>query len=388
MVITPAIHLSVAIASRLKPCVLLAQTSAAMFKSTIFTVVAAILTGLAAAASPAQWAQKSIYQVMTDRFARSNGSTDDCDVLKYCGGTWSGLINKLDYIQGMGFTAVQISPVVENLPQDTGYGEAYHGYWPQNIYALNDKFGNAGDLSHLASELHNRGMYLMVDVVINDMAFAINGSMPQKIDYSVFNPFNDPKYFHNYCNITDYANWTDAQVCWLGVENVALPDLDTESNEVGTMVNDWIKQLVANYSIDGLRIDAAKHVNDAFLPPFVEAAGVFTFGEVYTSVADDICRYQTKDLIAGLPNYPLNGALIKAFTAGDMTSLSEMIQSVDSSCNDTSVLGTFAENHDLPRFATLDDDVALASNAIAFTILADGIPTSRFFGDLRIRYIC
>lgn len=147
----------------------------------------------------AQWRSQSIYQIVTDRFARTDGSTTaSCNINNYCGGSWQGIINKLDYIQGMGFTAVRsilttlllrltfqiwISPVVENLPQSTGDGESYHGYWAQNIYALNANFGSASDLRALSSALHQRGMvrkysdglpsltflfqYLMVDVVTN-----------------------------------------------------------------------------------------------------------------------------------------------------------------------------------------------------------------------------
>jgi len=61
------------------------------------------------AAAPSEWRSKSIYQVLTDRFARTDGSTSaTCDTgdRVYCGGTYRGLIDKLDYIQGMGFTAV------------------------------------------------------------------------------------------------------------------------------------------------------------------------------------------------------------------------------------------------------------------------------------------
>jgi alpha-amylase len=61
------------------------------------------------ALTAAQWKQQSIYQVLTDRFARTDGSTTaSCNINNYCGGTWQGIINKLDYIQGMGFTAVCI----------------------------------------------------------------------------------------------------------------------------------------------------------------------------------------------------------------------------------------------------------------------------------------
>jgi alpha-amylase len=59
------------------------------------------------ALTPAQWRSQSIYQVITDRFARTDGSTSaSCDLNRYCGGTWQGLIKKLDYIQNMGFSAV------------------------------------------------------------------------------------------------------------------------------------------------------------------------------------------------------------------------------------------------------------------------------------------
>ena len=63
------------------------------------------------AATAAQWRGRSIYQVLTDRYARTDGSTTaSCNTgnRAYCGGTWRGLINKLDYIKNMGFTAVII----------------------------------------------------------------------------------------------------------------------------------------------------------------------------------------------------------------------------------------------------------------------------------------
>ena len=63
------------------------------------------------AATAAHWRSRSIYQVVTDRFARTDGSrTAACEAKKglYCGGSWQGLENKLDYIQGMGFDAVWI----------------------------------------------------------------------------------------------------------------------------------------------------------------------------------------------------------------------------------------------------------------------------------------
>lgn len=109
--------------------------------------------------TPAEWRSQSIYQVMTDRFARTDGSTTaPCRLDDYCGGTWQGLISKLSYIQQMGFTAIWISPVVQNVQGLTADGNSYHGYWQNNPYALNRKFGTADDLKALSAEVHRRGM--------------------------------------------------------------------------------------------------------------------------------------------------------------------------------------------------------------------------------------
>jgi alpha-amylase len=113
------------------------------------------------AANPVQWRERSIYQLLTDRFALSNGDTTaPCNVEKgrYCGGTWAGIEEKLDYIQGMGFDAIWISPITQNIERSTDYGEAYHGYWQQDIYSINTHFGTPEDLKALAGALHIRGM--------------------------------------------------------------------------------------------------------------------------------------------------------------------------------------------------------------------------------------
>ncbi|KAH2069768.1 hypothetical protein KXV52_001183 [Aspergillus fumigatus] len=322
------------------------------------------LASLASADAPSsqQWAERAIYQVMTDRFARPAGSSDaPCDPERYCGGSWTGIIDKLDYIQDLGFTAIQISPVVENIPDNTKYGEAYHGYWPKNLYALNEHFGTADELRRLVSEVHRRDMYLIVDVMINDMAQAVNGSMKDdpslKIDYSQLFPFDDEKYYHPFCAITD---WTDPKIyknCWFAVETVALPVLNTGDASVATMIGDWIKQFVGNYSIDGLRIDAALHMDDDYVEGFSKAAGLFTIGEVSNGDTSLVCKYE--NLVSSVLNYPLYYALIQAFTAGNMLGLAESIRAVQKDCKDFTLLETFVENHDLPRFASLTNDTTV-----------------------------
>lgn len=275
----------------------------------------------------------------------------------------------------MGFTAIQISPVVENMEGETSVGEPYHGYWSQNIYAINKRFGTAQDLKDLSAELHKRGMLLMVDVVVNNMAQKFDNVIPPKVDYTKFKPFNKPEYFHKYCNVTEWTVPQNYQECWLYPYGVALADLKTESKEVSNELNEWVKELVANYSIDGLRIDAAKHVNDEFLAPFVEASGVFAFGEVLTGETEDFCPYQNKNLLPGMPNYLEYYPLNEAFNGGGFEKLADIRNKGASSCTDVFALGAFSENHDMPRFPSLNPDMTLAKNMMTYILLTDGIPT-------------
>jgi alpha-amylase len=68
-----------------------------------------IFPSFGTAASRDDWRRRSVYQLMTDRFARTNDNDNSpCNVLNYCGGTYQGLINHLDWIQDMGFTAVSL----------------------------------------------------------------------------------------------------------------------------------------------------------------------------------------------------------------------------------------------------------------------------------------
>ncbi|KLJ06930.1 alpha-amylase A type-3 [Blastomyces silverae] len=326
------------------------------------------------AATPAEWRSQSIYFLLTDRFARSDGSTTapcNTEDRRYCGGTWQGIINKLDYIQNMGFSAIWITPVTKQFPEKSGYGEAFHGYWQQDIYNVEPHYGSADDLRELSAALHDRGMYLMVDVVANHMGYAGPSS---GVDYSRFVPFNSKSYFHTYCPITNYDDQANVENCWLGDDTVSLPDLDTGKPEVQNIFNDWISALVSNYSIDGLRIDTVKHVPKPFWRKFNDAAGVYSMGEVYSGDSGYTCHYQ--NYLDGLVNFPIYYALREAFKSpgGNIANLYNMINTMKGSCADSTLLGTFAENHDTPRFASYTKDMSLAKNALVFTILADGIP--------------
>ena len=132
--------------------------------------------------------------------------------------------------------------------------------------------------------------------------------------------------------------------------------------------------LYTDYIVDGLRVDTVKHVPTSFWSGYNDAAGVYCVGEVFDGDPDYTCNYQ--NYMDGVLNYPVYYQLLAAFqsTAGSISSLYSMIQSVAAACADPTLLGNFIENHDNPRFASYTSDYSLAKNVLSFLFFTDGIP--------------
>jgi alpha-amylase len=90
-----------------------------------------------------QWKSRVIYQLLTDRFAKDgDDSKITCNLGNYCGGTFKGIEEHLDYIKGMGFDAIWISPILKNKEG------SFHGYHNIDIYSINEHFGTSDDLKN------------------------------------------------------------------------------------------------------------------------------------------------------------------------------------------------------------------------------------------------
>ncbi|KAK6977446.1 alpha-amylase [Favolaschia claudopus] len=327
------------------------------------------------AADASDWRSRSIYQIMTDRFARADGSLiAPCDPKerKYCGGTWSGITKRLDYIQNMGFTAIWISPIVQQISGETYEGEAYHGYWPQNLYALNPHFGSEQDLKDLVNACHARGMYLMVDVVINH--FANQGEI---VKYENFVPFSNERFFHSRCPI-DWGNQTSIEYCWMGDGFVTLPDINTEDPQVIDTWKKYLNSAVSQYGIDGYRLDAVRNIPKPVWSDITRSVGVYMQGEVWDKNPNIICPYQ--EHMGGLHNYPFKEMATTVFTTpgGNLADLVEVAHQMQVQCKDVTLFGLFMENHDNPRLGSFTNDMARLRNLAVLNILTDGIPIVYF----------
>ena len=307
-----------------------------------------------------QWKSRSIYQVLTDRFARTSGS-GSCNLSKYCGGSYKGIQSKLDYIKGMGFDAIWISPIVENT------AGSYHGYHLTNLYKLNSNFGTEDDLKNLITACHKKDIWVMVDVVANHVG-------PVGTDFSKITPFNKAEHYHDWCDITDWSNQWQVENCRL----CGLPDLKQENTWVTEKLLSWITDIVKKYNFDGIRIDTIMEVPKSFWDKFRKSAGVFQIGEAFDGRLDYVADYQNH--LDSVFNYPLYYTIKSSF-CGSFRNLEGYFMNSRSHFPHPEYMATFVENHDNPRFLNQCNDVGKFTNAAIFSLLWEGIPVFYYGGE-------
>jgi alpha-amylase len=329
----------------------------------IATFLLSILSPALSAHSPEEWRDRTIYQVLTDRFAGPDSSS--CNLGDYCGGTFQGLTSKLDYIADLGFDAIWISPVVENT--DGGY----HGYWAKNLSAINNKFGTKEDLHALVEAAHAKSMWIMVDVVGNHMG----GSIGQVSSYA---PFNQNDHYHDCtgcpsnCAITDFQTLYSHNCEHCRLEG--LPDLNQDNSYVSSQLTSWIKDLVDDYNFDGIRVDTVPEVKPAFWKLFNDAAGCYAIGEVFNGDIKYVSPFQGQAL-DGVLSYPMFFQIRNVFASGKSFSMLQTLSdSMPSQFLDVSLLGTFLDNHDNVRFLNINSDRTKYKNALLHVLFSSGIP--------------
>jgi glycosidase len=173
-------------------------------------IVIAVSGGTAVAKGPDHKAQHSLrapltgenfYFVMADRF--ENGRTDNdhggltqtkavsgfdpADKAYYHGGDLDGLLDQIDYIQGLGTTAIWLTPSFKNkaVQDNNGFPSAgYHGYWITDFTQIDPHLGTNAELRALVDEAHDRGMKVFFDIITNHPADVIQydeGAAPEYV---------------------------------------------------------------------------------------------------------------------------------------------------------------------------------------------------------------
>ncbi|OYD09905.1 alpha amylase [Paludifilum halophilum] len=288
-----------------------------------------------------QWETRSIYFIMTDRFSNGDPSNDDYggyasdpdDPRKYHGGDFQGIIDQLDYIKNMGFTAIWITPVTMQRSAN-----AYHGYWTYDFYSVDGHLGDMDKLKELVQKAHEQGIAVMLDVVANH-----TGDFQPNNGFAAA-PFDQYDWYHHNGDVQD---WNDQW--WVENGDVAgLDDLNHENPEVVVELNNWIEWMVEMTGVDGLRVDTVKHVPKWFWKEFDDSAGTFTMGEVYhgdPGYVGDYTHYL--DAVLDFPMY---------YTIRDVFGQDRSMYRIrdrlaqDGNYDHPSLNGVFIDNHDVPRF--------------------------------------
>ena len=308
-----------------------------------------------------EWKSRSIYELVTDRFAKDGEDTKtECNLTNYCGGTFKGIQQHLDYISGMGFDAIWISPILKNKEG------SYHGYHNIDLYSINEHFGSSEDLKELIKACHEKNIWVILDAVPNHMA--------PDTEVSSYIPFNKEEYFHDNCDIVDEKDQEQKEKCRL----FGLPDLNQENEFVKNTYLEWIKDTIDEYGFDGVRYADVPYVPKWFWKEFSKAADTYTLGIVSSDNAEYISDYQ--NYMDGVGNYPLFYAIRDSF-CGSMRKLEEYLFNSHNIYLHPAYNGNWVDNHDNPRFLNKCNDKSKFTNAVIFSLLWEGIPVFYYGGE-------
>ncbi|GAA1808969.1 pullulanase-type alpha-1,6-glucosidase [Agromyces neolithicus] len=385
------------------------------------------------------------YFVMTDRFANGDTANDEggltgdrlttgfdpTDKGFYNGGDLAGLRQQLDYIDGLGTTAIWLTPSFKNRPvqgEGANASAGYHGYWITDFTQIDPHLGTNAELEALIAEAHAKGIKVYFDIITNhtadvidyeeqaydyidqatspyldadgaafdpaDFADADTGADFPALDAATSFPYtpvltgddatakvpawlNDPTLYHNRGDST----WEGESVTF--GDFVGLDDLMTEHPTVVNGFVDVYQQWI-DLGIDGFRIDTAKHVNFEFweqwstqVLDYAHAAGkpdFFMFGEVYDADPVKLSPYVRNTDMNSVLDFTFQSQAVSFAAGNSAKNLQSLFAGDDyytTPDSSATALPTFLGNHDMGRvgYFLSSTDAPLQRDELAHELL-------------------
>jgi cyclomaltodextrin glucanotransferase len=348
-----------------------------------------------------EFRQETIYFVLVDRF--NDGDPDNNEGPhpqlydatrqhwgKYWGGDLQGIIDKLDYLKGMGVTAIWLSPLFEQVEelQFNDYA-AMHGYWTRDFKRINPRFVAKGANTSLfgctvfdclIKEMHDRGMKVILDIVCNHSSPDVNGQKGLLYDDGelIADFHNDTNnWYHHNPEITD---WEDEHQL-LYYEMAGLATFNESNHDFRNYIKSAIKHWL-DRGVDALRVDTVKHMPVWFWQEFnadikTHKPSVFAFGEWGFGRPQDgrSPNFANRSGMSIL-DFGLCGAIREALAQGAPEGFQKVqeILDLDHLYDTATELVTFIDNHDMQRFLNLNPDPQLLRLAVALIMTSRGIP--------------
>lgn len=199
------------------------------------------------------WKELIAYQIYPKSFMDSNGDGI---------GDIQGIISKLDYLKDLGIDLIWLCPMYKSPNHDNGYDIS-------DYKDILDEFGTMDDFNELLNEVHNRGMKLIIDLVINHTShehpwFIESRSSRDnpKRDWYIWREGKGYEEPNNWESIFKGSAWEfceNSEEYYLHLFAKEQPDLNWENKEVRrelyNMINWWLDK-----GIDGFRVDAISHI--------------------------------------------------------------------------------------------------------------------------------
>ena len=386
--------------------------------------------------SPGDWRDVFIYFLLVDRFDNNQEglSAYDPDSTPtgrdpqqgriFQGGNLKGITRRLDYIRGLGANAIWLSPVLKNRQEKN---DTYHGYGIQDFLEVDPRFGTKADLQKLVRQAHARGMYVILDIIINhtgdnwaypgDHPYYFWKAAPGPFDFGFWREKNPVSGFQEddavwpkelqrpecYKRRGQIRNWSDSEEAING-DFLSLKELNINRSDVLDTLIKAYKYWVSITDVDGFRVDTVKHMESSATAIFCNAVreyaqrigkqNFFIFGEI---VGDDrtIQRYigrnsrieQTNERFPSLdaaldfPLYFVLEEVIKGFQ--NPSYLRERYERFKTLYADHGEAGryfvTFIDNHDQMarphrRFMHQNPYQAQAILAVGYLLTSQGVP--------------
>ena len=357
--------------------------------------------------SPVDFRSEVIYFLIVDRFndghsdssLRQEGSEVEGDIDlydksrqdwgKYWGGNLQGIINKIDYLQKLGVTAVWLSPLFEQV-SDLQFSRApMHGYWTKDFKRINPRFLKVDEsssihesetLRKLIDKFHEAGIKVILDIVCNHSSPEINGSKGVVLDdgkpMADFN--NDHKKF--YYHEGEITNWED-EYQLIHLEMMGLATF----NEKNIAYRNYIKSAIKMWldvGIDALRVDTLKHMPIWFWQEFTTEMksykpGMFMFGEYgFSKPWEQRSIDYANNIGMSILDFGLCDGIRFCFSGQEPGGFNqvERILNYDYVYHSANELVTFIDNHDMPRFLSVVRDKRKLDLALVLLFTLRGVP--------------
>jgi len=340
-----------------------------------------------------------IYLITPDRFANGNPQNDNIkgysdslnrrDDYGRHGGDIQGIINHLDYIDAMGFTALWLNPVLENAMKES----SYHGYATTDYYKVDPRFGSNELYKTLSKEAEKRGIKLIMDMIMNHVGsnhwWMQDLPTPDWIHYSK----NYQQTNHRRTTLHDpYAAEIDKKRFTDGWFVKAMPDL----NQSNPLLADYLIYntlwWIEYANLRGIRHDTHPYAGQKFMQEWTcrimeEYPDFNIVGEEWGVNPLVLAKWQRGSQIStdynsclpSLMDFPLQTTLTDALTNEEswntgFVNLYETL-SYDYVYPNPNNLVIFADNHDMDRFyRQVNEDFGLFKMGMVYILTMRGIP--------------